>query len=329
MDSANRLPAELTAQATRKIVDLSELSFNTTADLEPVPQTALVGQERALQALQMGLSMQQPGYHIFVSGAEGASTRKQIIALLQERAQSMPTPGDWVYVHHFRDPDQPQAIALQARQGRRLKQDMESLLAHVRETLPKAFRQEAFEQEQRELGEKYEHQIRQLQEDFSKFVNDKGFSTQSDATGNVAFIPLIGDQPMSQEHLKQLNEEERRDIERRQSDVLHEFRNVMLKQRQLMQQLAEDIRAIERNFSVTHIAPLISELKRQHPQTDVHQYLDGVQEHMLSHLDTFKEGHQASQASPLAAQFMPNEHETFLEYNVNVVVDNSDAHGRH
>lgn len=326
MERASQLPAELTAQMARRTVDLSGLPFNTTADLEPEKLTTLVGQERALQALQIGLGVNQPGYHIFVSGAEGSSTRDQILALLQERAHQQPTPGDWVYVHNFHNPDQPQAIALDAGQGRRLQQDMERFLAHVRETLPKAFRQEAFENEQRELGEKYEQQIRQLQEAFNRFVHDKGFTTQSDAMGNVAFIPLVGDQPMSPEDIGRLTDEQRREIERRQSDVLHEFRNVMLKQRQVMQQLSEEIRAIERNFSATHIAPLISELKRQHLQPEEHQYLDDVQEHMLSHLDTFKESHRDHQ-HVLPPQPMVDQHESFLEYHVNVIVDNSDTEG--
>jgi hypothetical protein len=29
----------------------------------------------------------------------------------------LPTPGDWVYVHHFQRPDQPSALALEMNQG--------------------------------------------------------------------------------------------------------------------------------------------------------------------------------------------------------------------
>ncbi|HEY7490159.1 MAG TPA: Lon-like protease helical domain-containing protein, partial [Candidatus Tectomicrobia bacterium] len=144
---------ELSADDARRAIDLSSLPFTTTADLQPL--TTLVGQERATQALQVGLGMTQQGYNIFVSGFEGTGAPAQIATLLRERAATMPTPGDWVYVHNFRHPDQPQAIALEAGQGRRLQQDMVRLVTHLRETLPKAFRQEAFEKEQRELGEKY------------------------------------------------------------------------------------------------------------------------------------------------------------------------------
>jgi hypothetical protein len=115
MTSPHVTLAELSAADVRQAVDLSALAFTTTADLAPL--TALVGQERATQALHMGLSMAQPGYNIFVSGFAGAGARDQIAALLRERAAVLPTPGDWVYVHHFQRPDQPSALALEMNQG--------------------------------------------------------------------------------------------------------------------------------------------------------------------------------------------------------------------
>ena len=65
-------------------MDLSRLDFTTTAELEP--QTALVGQERATQALQMGIDIPQPGYNIFVSDVAGSSAQAQITALLRARS---------------------------------------------------------------------------------------------------------------------------------------------------------------------------------------------------------------------------------------------------
>jgi lon-related putative ATP-dependent protease len=320
----NALPvAELTAEEARRGVDLSALLFTSTAELEPL--TTLVGQERAVQALQMGLGMTHQGYNIFVSGFEGSGALPQIAALLRARAVTMPTPEDWVYVHNFRNPDQPQVIALPAGQGRRLQHDMAQLVTHLRETLPKAFRQEAFEREQRELGEKYQQEVRQLQEAFNRIAQDRGFGIQSDAAGNVAFIPLRQGRPMSQEELERLSDAERQDLERRQGDVLLEFRNAMLRQRQLMQRLAEDIRTIERNFSATLIAPFVAALMQQYPQEMVQSYLKAVQEHMLSHLDRFKEGGQVPQATPMAPPL--SEGEAFPDYQVNVVVDNSDTRG--
>ncbi|MGQ4808619.1 hypothetical protein NKDENANG_02006 [Candidatus Entotheonellaceae bacterium PAL068K] len=324
----NNQPAilpELSAEQVRKAVDLSTLTFTTTADLEP--QTPIVGQERARQALQMGLEMPQPGYNIFVCGLEGAGSRIQIARLLQERAASLLTPGDWVYVQNFQQPDQPHALALEAGQGRRLQQDMTRLVAHLRETLPKAFQQEVFEKEQRELSEKYEQQMRQLQQDFGRYAQKQGFGLQADPAGNMIFIPIREGRPLTEDELQRLSDDERQALERRQSEVLHSFRSVMQQQRQLMQQLAEDIRAIERNFSATLLAPLIDGLKQQHPQAAVHRYLDAVQEHLLSHLGLFKEARPPSQGAVLPLPPAGDGPEPFLDYSVNIVVDNSNTRG--
>ena len=325
MSPSIAMPRELTAEEAYRRADLSALAFTTTADLEPL--TTMVGQERAVQALHLGLGMPQQGYNIFVSGLAGSGARSQIEALLRETAASLPTPGDWVYVHNFRSPDQPQALALEPGQGQRLRQDVERLVAHIRETLPKAFRQEVFEKEQRELGEKYEREMRRMQEAFTRMARDSGFGMQADASGNMAFIPLQGDRPMTPEEGEHLSEEQRQDLERRQNLVLQEFRAVMLRQRQLMQQLAADIREVERNFSTLLIGPLITELKQRHPQERVQRYFDAVQEHMLAHLDLFKEGGPQTPAGVPPLMPPPNERELFLEYAVNVVVDNSEVQG--
>jgi hypothetical protein len=165
-------------------------------------------------------------------------------------------------------------------------QDLERLVTHLSETLPKAFRQEAFEKEQRELGEKYEPEMRQLQETFGRMARDNGFGIQADASGDVAFIPLHGDRAMTPEELERLSEEERQDLERRQNQIVVEFRSVMLRQRQIMQQLKAEIREVERNFSAMLIAVLMAELKQRHPQKSVGRFLDAIQEDMLSKFGT-------------------------------------------
>src|SRR5918912_2816247 len=170
MSQSIATPQAITAAEARRRADLSTLTFTTTADLGPL--TTMVGQERAVQALHLGLGMPQQGYNIFVSVLAGSGARTQVEELLRQQAAALPTPGDWVYVQNFRSPDQPQAFSLEPGQGQRLRQDMERLVAHLRETLPKAFRQDAFEKEQRELGEKYEREVRQLQETFGRMARD-------------------------------------------------------------------------------------------------------------------------------------------------------------
>ena len=96
-------PADLAPQ-----IDSSQLGFRTTDELEPLD--AVVGQDRALRALELGLSIRQRGYNVFASGISGTGKKELIRRLLEGRARCEPTPDDWVYVHNFDEPDRPLAL---------------------------------------------------------------------------------------------------------------------------------------------------------------------------------------------------------------------------
>ena len=56
-----------------------QFNFASTAELEPL--SGVLGQARAVQALQFGISMQRPGYNVFVMG-EPATGRFSLCAAL-------------------------------------------------------------------------------------------------------------------------------------------------------------------------------------------------------------------------------------------------------
>ena len=83
MSQSIAIPQELTAEQARRRADLSAVAFRTTADLEPL--ITMVGQERAVQALHLGLGVPQQGYNIFVSVLAGSGARAQVEGLLHEK----------------------------------------------------------------------------------------------------------------------------------------------------------------------------------------------------------------------------------------------------
>ena len=106
---------ELPARETDSAVDWDALKFKTTAELEPLNE--IIGQSRAIAALEVGLGVQQPGYNIYAAGLTGTSKTETIKDTLQKRLAGSPPPDDWVYVHNFDDSDQPWAIRLKPGQG--------------------------------------------------------------------------------------------------------------------------------------------------------------------------------------------------------------------
>lgn len=294
----------------------------------------LLGQNRALDAIRLGIGIDAPGYNVFVSGLRTRAERDSILRLLQERASKMPTPGDWVYVNNFRTPEAPLAIPLRAGQGSELHARMKELINFVIEQLPKAFRKEDFDQERTALRDKYNSRAQELYGTFETRAKERGFAIQSGPGGQVIFIPLSdGKMPESPDDLKRemaaLPEAEKERLGRVQSELQNELTTLMMRQQELMRALVADIRQIERAFAGRLITPAIEAIKQHFDSSAVSAYLDEVAEHMLSHLDRFRE---AAPETPGGGDGPPaappsEENARFVEYQVNLFVDNAGRTG--
>src|SRR5512136_2151869 len=96
--------------------DPKSLKVRTSAEIKPSRE--IIGQERALRALRVGLAMNHFGYNIFVTGISGTGRTTTIKRLLHEFENKVDDLQDHCYVHNFKHPDLPLAISLPAGQGR-------------------------------------------------------------------------------------------------------------------------------------------------------------------------------------------------------------------
>lgn len=315
--------AELTPEQLRFRVSLPA-DFRTTAD--STPGTDFVGQERARAALELGLGITSSGFNLFVSGLTGSEKLEALRNWVTRHAQEGQTPGDWVYVQNFARPDAPRAIPLAAGQGCRLKHLMSELVKTLREELPKAFRQEAFDKEKTQLKEKYAAQAQALNEALDTQARAKGFLLQAGPGGAVILIPIIHGKPLeSPEEFARLTAEEQREIEKNQRAFAEEMAAFASKQQEIMRAMVEDVRQIERRFGDALLTPLLARIRQEIPSPEVHEYLNEVETHIIEHLDDFKEQERQTPAMPFLP-FMPPREE-LLDYEVNVVVDNSSTTG--
>jgi predicted ATP-dependent protease len=292
----------------------------------------LLGHGRAFDAIRMAIGIGGPGYNVFVSGVRSREERESVMKLLAEKAASMPTPGDWVYVHNFRTPEAPCALHLKPGEGPKLRERMTELINSIIEQLPKAFRREDFDQERTALREKYNKRAQELFGGLEQKARAKGFAIQTTPNGQVIFLPLIeGKLPESPEVLNKAIQEktdaEREQLGKAQAELQEEFGSVVLKQQEVMRELIEDIRTIERSFAARLINPMIEEIKAQSENTDVAAYLDRVAEHILDNLDRFRETEGRQVQGPPGIPQAPEEGRRWFEYQVNVMVDNSETRG--
>src|SRR3990172_8683876 len=131
--------------------DPQQFPFETTENLPY--EEEVIGQVRAVRAMDFGLHIQDRGYNIFVSGVPGTGKNTIVKSMIKRVAETQPTPDDWCYVNNFQDPDRPKVLNLPAGKGRELQRDIERLIASLREEFPKVFQSKDYEEQRRLIEE--------------------------------------------------------------------------------------------------------------------------------------------------------------------------------
>ena len=144
---------ELKSPELRSVCDPKTFRFKDTSEIEPLDK--VIGQERAVQAIDFGLNMKSPGYNIFITGLEG--TGKSTIAkdIITRHAKDLPTPNDWYMINNFKDAFRPKAICVPSGKANPFKKQMNKLIDDLKKRLPEAFENESYQEKQAEIQKKY------------------------------------------------------------------------------------------------------------------------------------------------------------------------------
>jgi len=146
-------PQPLLATELRRVVDPAKLGFKTTDELDPI--TGLIGQERALKAIQFGTSIKSHDFNIFVLGPPASGKTTAVRSHLHPKAATSPTPPDWAYVYNFDNPNVPKALQLPPGRARTLAKGMLASLDELRVVLPAVFEGEDYQVRRRAIDEQF------------------------------------------------------------------------------------------------------------------------------------------------------------------------------
>jgi predicted ATP-dependent protease len=137
---------------------------------------------------------------------------------------------------------------------------------------------------------------------------------------------VVDGKPLQQpQDFAALPEEQRREIERRQQELSLEMERLARRQQEIMREMEEDIHKIEQRFCESLLVPILQRIEYELGNDEVNLYLAEVRNHVLENLDDFKEAPPMSVAMPFMPA--PRERDPYLEYEVNIVVDNAETKG--
>jgi predicted ATP-dependent protease len=270
--------------------------------------------------------MDQPGYHIYVTGPVGTGrttyTRKQV----QTIAVTLPAPPDWCYVYNFQQPDQPVALSLPSGTGATFRKEMAELVDELKDAIRKLLTSETFETRRTELLQSFETRINEIWRELESKAAQLGYAIQRTPTG-IATTPVgPSGEPISQDQFTALPEAQREEIGRRGRELNEEVGEALRKVRAVEREAREALRELERRAvrsAAGHPVARVKDRYTGHPK--ITGYLDELMNDVIEHLDDFKE--QDEPQIPLPLPTLGRRPEPFQRYRVNVVVDNSHLAG--
>ncbi|MBC8183503.1 AAA family ATPase [candidate division KSB1 bacterium] len=322
MASANR---ELSHDKLRYTCDPEQFKFQTTAEVKPLSE--VIGQERAVAAIDFGVNIKSFGYNIFAVGPVGAGRTSTIKEAVEKRARELPIPDDWCYVYNFQNPEEPNYLRLPAGKGKKLAKDMERFISQLTKDISEVFNSEDYKNQRQEIIQALQKNQNEILSNLDKQLRKKGFTLRKIATGLV-LVPVKDGKPLTQQEIEAMPEQERKKMEetgRAFQDELNEDLQVINK---LEQETKTKLDKHQRHVMwliIEHPMRIIrDEFKKQN---DVLEYLKHVEEDLLNHVEALL---------PLAAEenlnkpINANQKTTNLDldrYLINLMVDNNKTVG--
>ena len=326
---------EVPIEKLRWRCDPETLPFETTKAIQACDE--IIGQERAQEAIRLGLNIHSIGYNIFVTGLTGTGRFTTIKCLLEEMDGTDTKgkiPNDLCYVNNFKNSDMPHMISLPAGQGNAFKKEMETLIETLKKKIPLMFENETYLNKKKEVVEKFRNKQAEMFREFEKKVNKEGFALvqiQMGPYSRPGIFPLIEGNPVNMEQVESMVEENKfskEELERlkgKQAELVNELEDIFKETRKAEKEIKEELTSLDNEVISPAVKDSISDIKERFNYEKVHQYLDEVQEDTLANLGRFREKEETP--PPIPGLVMPQMVDSFSEYQVNVLVDNSETKG--
>jgi ATP-dependent Lon protease len=322
----DKAASKVSPKESRWHVDPDVFDFETTAELPCCGD--IIGQERAINAIKLGLEVKTRGYNIFVSGLTGTGKSTTIKRLLKSMEPEKKDLKDICYVHNFKTPDMPVCIPLPAGEGRKFKREMKRLFETLRDHVPKTFEGKKFKAEHEKILEEFKEKKNEMVAQFEKLIADKGFSlfeVQYGPFTRPEVMPVIDGEAVSMDKLPslveegKLTEERLGEIQEAHESLVREMEEFLKRSRELERELTDKISEVEKKFASPIVNMCVKDMNEKFNYRKVHYLLKSLKEYIMENLSMFKDTPDEDDDA------LPRD--KGLEFEVNLLVDNSRSEG--
>ena len=308
-------------------IDTSLLKFRTSTELKKLDE--IIGQQRAYDAINLSLGIDQKGYNLFVMGSSGTGRHSLVKELIQSKNVKQKVADDWCYVNNFENFNKPIPIKLPNGMGIDFKNDMQALIETLQETLPLIFSAQQYLSKKQSL----EFKLKNLKEKAFLKIKDEAKANNvfvNFTNKGVMLSPLKNGKVLNSEEYMSLKIDEREVLDKKileYTEIIDENAKCEI---DISQDFLDKFTKIEDKFIQTCVNTAIKPLKEKYKKfKDVIPYLDNVQEDIIDNFQDFLPVETTEVANNMENILAQNFNiiPSFEMYNVNVLVSNKKTNG--
>ncbi len=278
-------PKSLDADQLRSVCDPAQFRFDTTAELGDPDR--MLGQERALEALEFGVGIARDGYNLYALGETGTGRHHLLRDYLSKQAADRPVPQDVCYVFNFDEPHKPRCLLIPPGRARLFKADMEQLVDDLEAALPVAFESDEYQARAQEIHDEFEHRREEAFTALAKEATAMKIRLVR-TPGGFAFAPVVDDAVIEPEAFAKLTDEEKQQIERQVSGLQDKLAAILRSVPQWQRDAREKLRSLNREVAIYTVGHLIDALESSYADIDgIAAYLGAVREDIVDNTNAF------------------------------------------
>ncbi len=328
--SAPPKPRELRPEELRWTCDPSR------SDLRPGRRETrligIIGQDRAIRAMKLGIELYSPGYNIFVCGITGTGRTTTVKRILDNLKSSCPLPPDRCYVHNFSQPDRPRLLTLPRGAAVRFRKDMERLRREIASGIPRALEAERHIKRREKVVARHGAEGDRLMDRFDRKVESEGFSLKRVREGPVTrpeLFPVIGGKAASISDLegmvsaKKIPSARASRIMKAYAALRTEMEGLARESRRILEKMESEVEALEREDVTEALRESVRRIAERHDDPAVGGWLEEGIAYLASSIEAFRPAPHEDGGPPRDGAPGRTREEILALFDVNVVLDNT------
>ena len=293
----------------------------------------IIGQDRALKAIRLGLDITSPGYNIFVSGYPGTGRKAAIKVFHDLKKSTGQTPDDLCYVHNFKQKNNPKVISLPPGAGKRFKKEMDDFISFLKIQILPIFNSEYYKEKRQQLVASYEKKRQAILEPFEKKIEQYDLSLkihQVTDYSQLEFRPAANGTIVSQDKSDSTVDEEAFAVDsvnmlkKKNRALVPEFQKILKKIRVNEKEMQQKLARLDKDILTPTLEERLSEIKKKYAIAAIQNFINELKKNILERAEEFKE--KIALGSNNKGQAVQSV-DPFWEYRVNLLVDNSQQQG--